>query len=114
MRLRAATIEALTWRGKRMDIAGNTWPGDLLDLMQYEADPLADDTIAAILGPWDGLGDDCPACGPVHANAAQWERLAAVNRLFEDWTDNGSIARWSARSDTPPDIARAIGGYLAA
>ena len=53
----------------------------LLDPMQYEADPLADRTMAAILGPWQ-VPAEASAAELIEANELRWQRLAAVNRLF--------------------------------
>ena len=42
--------------------------------MQHHADPLADETIAKILGPWP------PGC--VATDAPQWAHINTVNLLF--------------------------------
>jgi len=85
----------------------------LLDRMQYEADPLADRTMAAILGPWQA-SPDASAHELVDANALRWQRLAAVNRLFEQWKDNRSVFEWRAAPGTPPEVAGPIEAYLRA
>jgi hypothetical protein len=59
--------------------------------MQHHADPLADQTIADILGPWPE--------GDVAANAPQWARIETVNRLFSQWADNASLTTWTAQGD---------------
>ena len=46
--------------------------------MRRHADPLADGTIARILGDW-------PAQGWPTDDAPQWRRIAEVNRLFGEW-----------------------------
>ncbi|MGV3681416.1 MAG: oxygenase MpaB family protein [Acidovorax sp.] len=75
--------------------------------MQQHADPLADETIAAILGPW-------PA-GMPPVDAPQWERIATVNRLFGEWTTNASIDGWTATGPGVDDsLAQALQDYLAA
>lgn len=77
---------------------------DLAD-MQHHADPLADQTIAAILGDW-------PA-GAVAADAPQWARLDTVNRLFSQWTDNASLVNWTAQGDGVDEaMAQALHSYL--
>lgn len=58
--------------------------------MQHHADPLADQTIDKILGPW-------PA-GDVAADAPQWSRIDTVNLLFSQWTDNFTLADWTAQT----------------
>ncbi|HJW10727.1 MAG TPA: oxygenase MpaB family protein [Albitalea sp.] len=90
----------------------SAWPNEQLDRMQYEADPLADAAIAAILGPWQGVHAAATPVELVAANAERWQLLAAVSRVFEDWTDNASITHWSARPDTPPVVASAIAQFL--
>lgn len=63
------------------------------------ADPLADDTIAAILAGHEG---------------SQWEAIAIVNRLLGQWQSNAIVSGWRAPEDTPPAIAAALESYLAA
>jgi hypothetical protein len=57
--------------------------------MQHHADPLADKTIADILGDWPE--------GDVAADAPQWARIETVNRLFNEWVDNASLTHWAAQ-----------------
>jgi len=63
------------------------------------ADPLADDTIAAILDGHEG---------------GQWEAIAIVNRLLGQWQSNSAVAAWKAPEGTPSPIAAALEAYLAA
>ena len=73
--------------------------------MQHHADPLADKTIADILGDW-------PA-GDVAVDAPQWARIDTVNRLFGEWTDNQSLVGWTAQGDgVDADMARALNHYV--
>ena len=51
--------------------------------MQHHADPLADETIAKILGPWPP--------GDVAADAPQWARINTVNLLISQWQDNAAF-----------------------
>ena len=68
------------------------------------ADPLADRTIAAIVGPWT---DATSASGPGMA------RLAQATRLMAGWTTNASLESWSpAASDADPTIVTALRAYL--
>ncbi|RZJ62260.1 MAG: DUF2236 domain-containing protein [Acidovorax sp.] len=55
--------------------------------MQHHADPLADQTVADMLGPWPP--------GTVDADAEQWKRLDTVNILLGQWADNAGIAQWT-------------------
>ena len=73
----------------------------LLDTMQYRADPLADDTITAVMG----------TCG--ESAAAQTQRLAAVTRVFNQWTDNRSLVEWAGTGE-PPEFAAALKTYVEA
>ncbi|PJI98536.1 uncharacterized protein DUF2236 [Acidovorax sp. 69] len=54
--------------------------------MQHHADPLADNTIAQILGPWP--------VGDVAVDAPQWAHINTVNLLLGQWTDNTTLATW--------------------
>ncbi|MEQ1515682.1 MAG: oxygenase MpaB family protein [Usitatibacteraceae bacterium] len=93
-----------------------------LDQMQFRADPLADATIAAILGPW---GQPTATATPKLTDAGdrttylaawqpQWEKLAAVSKTFAQWTDNAAIKDWQATAELPPEISGALTGYLQA
>ena len=62
------------------------------------ADPLADNTIAAILDGHDG---------------SQWEAIAIVNRLLGQWQSNAVVSGWRAPEGTPALIADALESYLA-
>src|SRR5262245_17126296 len=61
----------------------------LLSSMHLETDPLADQAIADILGPWN-------------AERPRWdqlqERLSTVNRLIALWVHNADLARWATRA----------------
>ena len=57
-----------------------------LAAMQLHADPLADQAVADLLGPWP---EDA-----VSADVQQWKSLDTVNILLSQWTDNAAIAQW--------------------
>jgi hypothetical protein len=59
--------------------------------MQLHADPLADRTLAEILGPWPP--------GHATADAPQWSRIDTVNRLLSQWADNAALSTWQAQGD---------------
>lgn len=59
-----------------------------LAAMEHCADPLADQTIADILGPWPP--------GEAGVDAPHWKQLDTLNILFGQWADNATLARWSA------------------
>lgn len=86
-------------------------PNVMLDRMQYEADPLADRTIARILGPWQAQpGDSREELRG--RNRERWRRLKLVNSLIEQWTYNRCLTEWRAPPGTPPDLAAALEDYL--
>jgi hypothetical protein len=72
--------------------------------MTREADPLADRTVAAIIGPWS---DAAGAMGPGMA------RLGRANRLMSNWTTNSSLASWAPEAVTADaDIVAALRAYI--
>lgn len=81
-------------------------PDPSLQDMRRHADPLGDATIARILGDWPAQGwpgDDAPQC----------LRIAEVNRLFGEWTDNASLAHWQAPSTVlGQEAAQALTDYV--
>lgn len=85
---------------------------DLLARAQYEADPLADDTVAAILGPWPQAGAEIGRDSGLAALEPQWERLRQVNRALAGWQTNADVADWQAPADLPMAIARPLRAYL--
>ena len=96
----------------------------LLDRMQYSADPLADTTIANILGPWLQLPDAATVTASPHAVnpitlatqwQPQWQKLATITQTFAQWADNRSITEWRASSaGLPPEIGAPLEQYLQA
>jgi hypothetical protein len=69
---------------------------------RLRADPLADDTIARILGPW---GEGTPAL-------SRWDAIAVVNRELAGWETNGALDGWTAGPETPAPIAAALEDYV--
>ena len=79
-----------------------TTPNDaVLDRMQYRADPLADDTIARIVASEKVSG------------STQTATLAAVTRVFEQWTDNRNLVEWNGGGVTP-QMAAPLATYVEA
>lgn len=76
----------------------NPAPKATLAAMEHRADPLADQTIADILGPWPQ--------GDVDADAPQWKQLETLNILFGQWKDNATMAHWQA---TPGAVTGTVG-----
>jgi len=78
--------------------------GPDLDRMQHVADPLADDTVAAVLGAWADVGI-----------AERLERIRVMNRLIGGWKTNGDLVGWRATGDgVTPGIAAPLEAYVQA
>lgn len=86
----------------------------LLESAQYLADPLADDTVARILGPWPELPASLDTAALGASYAPQWEKLARVSSQFCTWDSNGGLATWEPQPGLPPDLAAELQAYLAA
>jgi hypothetical protein len=74
-------------------------PG-LVDNPALHADPLADATIARILGPGQPGGPDMAAIG-------------LLNREIARWQLNGDLDGWRASPGLPPAMAAALEEYVA-
>ncbi|AMO23072.1 hypothetical protein GCM10027034_44910 [Ramlibacter solisilvae] len=79
-------------------------PPDHWQAMARAADPLADRTIAAIVGPWPA-----DAASPGEAALA---RLAQASRLMAGWTTNASLTAWSPAAGADPVVVDALRAYL--
>ncbi len=74
-----------------------------LQPMVLVADPLADQTVDAILGPWTADGE---------ATHEGRERLVQANRLMAAWTHNGALATgWAHLKTSDPQLARVLEDY---
>ena len=82
-----------------------------LDRAQREADPLADQTVADILGPWADVPTTASAADLQLAHAGHFERIALLNRLISRWSDNASLAG-ASMADAPAPMAAAVQAYL--
>ena len=81
--------------------------------MQYEADPLADATMAAVIGPWAVAGPDASAVDLIAMHASHWLAIKQANALMATWTSNATIDTWQAPKGTASDhIASALTAYL--
>jgi ER-bound oxygenase mpaB/B'/Rubber oxygenase, catalytic domain len=78
----------------------NKWP----EKAAWAADPLADSTVAALVGPW-------PAGDAVLGPAGQ-RNVALTNQLMATWGANATLPHWQASADTPPELARWLQDYL--
>lgn len=73
--------------------------------MQWVADPHADETVAAILGPWTGDAE----------TAERLHRIDELNAVIRTWQDNAGVAAW--RSDAlhaAPGMGEALQRYVTA
>lgn len=84
--------------------------------MQWRADPLADDTIAKILGSWPTVisahGTD--AATTLAAYAVKWQRIREANKLIATWVDNARLVHWNAGIGASPEVALPLADYIAA
>lgn len=77
-----------------------------LDAFTRIADPLADDTAAAIIGPWTS--------DALLGWAERMARVGLANRLIAQWTSNGALVDWpgpDVKGD--PVVLEAMRKYLA-
>lgn len=83
----------------------------LLDQMQWIADPLADATVASMLGVWMPRVAGQSASDFLQANAEHWLRIRIANKLIAQWTTNGSLVNWQPKDDgqCSPHFAQVAG-----
>ena len=79
-----------------------------LELLRRAADPLADDTIARLLDPWD----EVPEEGAEHH--CNFEILGVVSGLMTQWQTNGELAHWKAGPSVTPAVGAELEAYLRA
>ena len=83
--------------------------------MQFVADPLADATVAAIIGDWAPSSHDASGADLLAMHASHFRNIGAANALMGSWTSNAAIDNWSPPSGIAPDaLSSALQGYLAA
>jgi hypothetical protein len=74
------------------------------EAMTRAADPLADDAVAAIVGPADSKGELPPA---------GLARLGQATRLMARWTTNASLASWAQDvGEADPEVLQALRAYV--
>jgi hypothetical protein len=92
-----------------------TVPDELLEQAQFETDPLADQTISDILGPWEAPAAQATAGDIATMFKAHWDRIDVVNGLIAQWVDNASLDHWHAQvSAHHREIADALRDYVMA
>jgi hypothetical protein len=97
-----------------MNTTADLTAGASLDNAQYLADPLADQTIARILGPWQSVSPDANAEQLMQAHAPHWEKLARISSQFKTWDSNAALKNWTPGTGLPPEIGAELQAYLAA
>jgi ER-bound oxygenase mpaB/B'/Rubber oxygenase, catalytic domain len=83
-----------------------------LDTFQYQADPLADTTVARMLGDWT-IAPAGNAQDTLRANASHWLKIAEANRLMAQWIDNASLVDWHAKDSVGAPISSPVADALA-
>ncbi len=97
------------WRAAAATAAQGAWP---VEAAAHQADPLADTTVARIVGPWpEGAGS---AGAPP---AAGLQRLNQATRCMAQWRFNGELSGWVpattvADPSLDPEVAAALHDYL--
>ena len=80
-------------------------PTPPLDAMKMQADPLADQTVAAIVGPQAADGS---------LTASGLARLDQASQCMQQWLYNGELSTWApADGQTDPAVSAALQDYLA-
>ncbi len=91
---------------KPQNALSNAISGARLAQMQYITDPLADETIANIIGPWTSLAD-------ADDQAEQWRKISLINQQFTQWTSNQSLVNWQSNDGSlPAEINEQLQSYL--
>ena len=103
-------VALAAWWPWRASAAAQVSPQPLpLDAMAHQADPLADQAVARIVGPWP---DAAGSAGAPPADGMA--RLTQATRCMSQWKFNGQLSGWvPAGGATDPLVAAALQDYLA-
>lgn len=83
--------------------------------LQYSADPLADATMATIIGPWATAPTEATAADLIAMHASHWLAIKQANALMATWSSNAVVDAWQAPSGAPDEhVALALAAYLRA
>ncbi len=82
-------------------------------IVRFQADPLADATISAIVGTWDIPPGEANLQTLLALNADRLRHLQVTTTLLNTWTSNAALVDWSPPDGTSPHIAVALHDYLA-
>lgn len=82
--------------------------------MRYHADPLADATVAAIVGTWQLPAGESNLQTLLALNGDRLLHLNAATALMNSWTSNAAIVDWTPPSDSTaaPHVVAALRQYL--
>jgi ER-bound oxygenase mpaB/B'/Rubber oxygenase, catalytic domain len=82
--------------------------------MRYHADPLADATMAEIVGTWALPAGETHLPTLLALNVERLQHLTAATQLLSTWTSNAAIVNWSppAGSTAAPHVVSALRRYL--
>ena len=85
-------------------------------LMRYRADPLADRTIAAIVGSWELPPDEHSLQALLTLNQDRLQNIHTAMQLMNSWTNNAALANWTP-PPTPtlpyaPHVVTALRDYI--
>lgn len=80
--------------------------------MRYQADPLADATIAAIVGSWELPAGEVHLQALLALNADRLRHLQTTTMLLDTWTSNAALVDWAPPEGTSPHIVEALRSYL--
>ena len=81
--------------------------------MQYQADPLSDATMAAVIGPWASTVAVASAAYLIAMHASQWLAIKEANALRATWTSKATIHSWHVPEAIAQDhIKLAFAAYL--
>lgn len=81
-------------------------------VMRYQADPLADATIAAIVGNWELPAGEVHLQALLALNVDRLRHLRTTTMLLDTWTSNAALVNWSPPDGTSPHIVDALRSYL--
>jgi hypothetical protein len=82
--------------------------------MRYHADPLADATIAAIVGTWALPAGESDLKTLLALNAERMLHVHAAMQLMNTWTSNAALVNWSPPPTVtaPPHVSAALRAYV--
>ena len=96
-----------------MPQASSTFDPIAHEPMQYVADPLADATMATVIGPWAATNPDASAVDLLAMHASHWLAIKQANALMATWTSNATIDAWQTPDGMADDhVAVALAAYL--